>query len=406
MKTENQQTRKNCKHKLTSGIAVKLMLVAFSFVQAYWVPIACAAGTVAVAAMFGDKAYWSNFSKEVEKVIGEKEPGEAVKYLEAELAKYSKWRQENPDSASHFDKRINDLCFQLAKAKEVAGIDKNQVIDAYKRAVASPRYGGEALAWLCQNTSNMKRRDVFKQVLQEAPEGKQVFRKIVQELEKSNDWNAFESFIGTVFESATDHVSTAKSIENHLEKGSKWRNKFVEYCRSKPKLMEYVYGKDCERAEELVKKEEFKKAVAAYRDLAERYKMSAEQKADIEFRICQCLFNLRDYNTALSELNGFLERNKAKSRKLVKEVLLLKGQCYIQQGEFDKATNVFLTLMIEFPETKESPEASFFVGYSYMLQGKFDLAKEAFNLVVKDYPQSSYASKAKLCLTRIESMTE
>ena len=54
----------------------------------------------------------------------------------------------------------------------------------------------------------------------------------------------------------------------------------------------------------------------------------------------------------------------------------------------------------------ESPEASFFVGYCYMLKGEFDQAKEALNLVVKDYPQSSFASKAKLCLTRIESMTE
>ena len=49
---------------------------------------------------------------------------------------------------------------------------------------------------------------------------------------------------------------------------------------------------------------------------------------------------------------------------------------------------------------------NFFLGYLHMLQGEFEAAKESLNLVIKDYPQSSYANKAKLCLNRIENMTE
>lgn len=399
------ETKNNWKQKLTGGIALKIILVMLSFVQAHWVPIACAAGTVAAASMFGDKAYWTDIGKETEKNIAEKTPQDAVSFIEAEIAKYPQWKQENPDYALYTDKKINDIYFQLAKAKEAAGVDKNEVVNAYKCAVTSPSYGGETFAWLYKNTPGMQHHDVFKQIFKEAAEGKQGFQKIVQQLEKSNDWDAFEFFIGTVFERAPDHVSTAKSIGNSLKRDSKWSDKFIEYCRSKPRLVEYVYEKDCKKAEEFIKKEDFKKATSAYRDIVNRCN-STEQKTDLEFKICKCLFNAGDYQAAILELDSFLAKNKSSNRKLSKDTMLLKGRCYIQLGEINKAADEFFTLTIEYPETKEAPESNFFIGYCYMLQGKFDQAKEALNLVVKDYPQSSYASKAKLCLTRIESMTE
>jgi len=406
MKKENKQQTKNFKQKFIPGITLKLILVILSFVHAHWVPFACAAGTIAAASMFGDKAYWTNIGKEAEKIVSEKKPQDAVKFIDTEIAKYAKWREENSDRANFTDDKINDLYFHLAKAKESAGVEKEEVINAYKRAIASPSYSGEALAWLYKNSPDIERQDIFKQVLKDAAESKQGLKKIVEVMEKTDDWSSFESFIDSVFEQAPQPASTAKAIETSLKSGGKWNDKFVEYCRGKPKLVAYVYEKDSKAAEELFKKEEFKKAAIAYKDIAERYKDFAEQKTDIEFKICQCLFNSGDYNATLSELNGFLERNKTTNRVLAKDAFLLRGQCYIQLGEVDKASNEFLTLIIEYPETKQAPEANFFIGYCYMLQGKFEQAKEALNLVAKDYPQSSFASKAKLCLTRIGTMTE
>lgn len=406
METKTKKSKKNSKQRVTGGIALKLLLVMLSFVQAHWVPIACAAGTVAAASMFGDKAYWTDLGKEAEKIITEKSPADAVAFLEAEIAKYPKWREENLDKASMVDQKINDLYFQLAKAKEAAGVDRNEIVDAYKRALASPSYSGEAFAWLYKNTSGMQHDQVFRQIIEQASAGRQGLQKIVQQLEETGDWGAFESFMTTVFEQAPEPESTAKQIEASLKRDSAWGSKFIEYCRSKPNLIAYVYEKDCQQAEELIKNEQFKKAAAAYRDISQRYENSPQQKTDIGFKVCQCLFNSGDYSAAISELNGFLERNKTTSRSLAKDAFLLRGQCYIQLGEVDKASDEFLTLIIEYPETKEAPEANFFIGYCYMLQGKFDQAKEALNLVVKDYPKSSFASKARLCLTRIETMTE
>jgi len=407
MEIENRQIRKNLKRKLVTGVIVKFVLVAFSFVQAHLVPIACAAGTVAAAAMFGDKAYWTNIDKEVKKVISGKKPQEAVKFIEAELAKYSKWCQENSDKAPYADLQIKDLYFHLAKSKKDAGLDKNEIIDAYKHAVVSPSYCGDAFVWLYKNTPDMERHDVFKQVFQGVSEDKQNLQTIVRYLVKSGDWSIFEFFLGTVFDQATEPVSIAKLIEAGLKKDGKWKYKFIEYCRSKPRLVEYIYEKDCLAAEEFVRKAEFKKAAAACKDIAERYKNSADKNVEVEFRICQCLFNVGDYSTALSEINSFVEGNKATNRKLAKDAFfLLKGQCFIKLGEVDKAINEFSVFIIEYPKTKEAPKAGFFVGYCYMLQGKFDMAKEALNMVVKDYPKSSFAGEAKLCLTRIENMTK
>jgi tetratricopeptide (TPR) repeat protein len=407
METKNQQAEKNSKQKLACGISVKLILVMLSFIQAHWVSIACAAGTVAAATMFGDKSYVTNLAKKSKTMLKEGKTEDAIKLLESEISGYLAWRQNNIlEAQARTDQDMPDMYFYLAKAKEAAGLDKNEVVDAYKRAVASLSYSGEAFAWLYKNDPNMKQQSVIEQILKDAPEGRRGFYVIVQQLEKADDWNAFESFLGTVFEQTPVAVSTAKAIETCLEEGGKWNDKFIKYCSGKPRLVEFAYAKDCKIAEELVKKEDFKKAAAVYKDMAVRYETLAEQKVDIEFKICQCLFNADDYNVTLSELNSFIERNKTKNRKLCKDAFLLKGQCYIQLGELDKAANEFTTLMIEYPEAKESPEASFFVGYCYMLQNKFDQAKEALNLVVKDYPQSSFASKAKLCLTRIESMTK
>ena len=85
---------------------------------------------------------------------------------------------------------------------------------------------------------------------------------------------------------------------------------------------------------------------------------------------------------------------------------MMKGRAYIQLGEIEKATAEFLSLMTEYPETKQAPEANFFIGYCYMLQSKFDLAKKALEHVVEYYPQSGFANKAELFLTRIDEMTE
>ena len=53
---------------------VKAFILAVSFVQTYWVPIACAAGTAVAATMFGDKAHLLTVVKDIEEMAAQKKP--------------------------------------------------------------------------------------------------------------------------------------------------------------------------------------------------------------------------------------------------------------------------------------------------------------------------------------------
>ena len=392
--------------KLSHGrLRTKAIILAISFIQSYWVAIACAAGTVAAATMFGDKAYWREIGTNVEKMTAQKKPEEVVKYLEGELAKYPKWREENSDKAQMTDGAVNDLYFLLAKAKEAAGVPKNSLIDEYKRAVFSRDHVGAALAWLFMNVPVEDYTRVVNEVTKKQKASSFNYADIVKQLESGNQWQAFVAFLDVLFVQAEDPVAIATSVDGSIGKDGEWKLKFDEYCRAKPNLTKYTYGKDCKAAEESIAKENFTSAATIYRNIL-KAAPSSSQRPEIEFKICECLFNGGGYKETLSELDQFIANNKSSNRSLTKEALLMKGKCYVQLGEVNKASDQFLSLMIEYPETKQAPEANFFIGYCDMLQGKFDQAKEALNLVVKDYPQSSYASKAKLCLTRIETMAK
>jgi TolA-binding protein len=86
--------------------------------------------------------------------------------------------------------------------------------------------------------------------------------------------------------------------------------------------------------------------------------------------------------------------------------MLIKARACVQLGEFDRAVDACFTLMMEYPEMKEMSEVSFFMGYCDMLQGNFEKAVEALNIVAHDYPESSFADKARMCLTRIKNIAQ
>ena len=191
-------------------------------------------------------------------------------------------------------------------------------------------------------------------------------------LESKKDWATFESFLDVTFNVSKNPFTSARLIERVLSKNDIWNKEYLAYCTSKSMLADYV----------------------------------TTRRSESEFEFCKTFFDTGRYQAAIPELDKFIGKNKGVNRNLSARAMLMKGQCYIQLGEMDKAVNQFSTLTVEYPDAEYAPEANFFAGYCHMLQGKFKQAKEALNLVVKDYPQSSYANKAKLCLMRIESMTE
>jgi len=346
--------------------------------------------------------------REAKAIAKEGKPKEAAAFLEKEITECQRRRKRNPDKLAAWDVVLSESYFQLAKAKEAAGSPKDELIAAHKQAIFTfnENWAGKPpLVWLFENLSAAEYKNIINCAIQNSNDGKSNYRNAAGQLVSNGNWLALKSFLDVIFSETKDPVAAAKSIEAGLRANSAWKDKYLKYCRGKSNLTGYVYEKDCRTAEAYAARGDFKNAAKTYRDII-KWCSPGRRRSEMEFKVCECIFRDGQYRTAISELDRFLAKNKAANRSLSKEAILMKGQCYIQLGEIDKAINEFLTLGIEYPETKKASESTFFVGYCYMLQGRFDEAKQALNLVVKDYPQSSYASKARLSLTRIENMTK
>ncbi len=387
---------------------LKFALVILSVVQGHWPAIACGAATITAAAMFGDKGYMAGLAEQARTMIAEDRPQEAITFLEGKIAKYDLWRQGNLDKAPRIDAILPDLFLRLAQAKTMAGAPFEETVAAYKSSVSlANNSAAPALLWLFANVSEEDYISIVRKSMQGAKNAKYtqiVIRSIIEGFEKSDNWAAFKLFLDIAMAEVTDPVALAQHANICFSKDSPWRAKLLEYCRRKPELTGYVIQLYEKKAQKDFDGGDYRKAAETYRDITSICTRDHE-KIIYEYKVCDCLFLSGQYENSISELERFITDNKATDRPLLIQAIMLKGRSYIQLSKINRAIDIYLTLMIEYPETKQAPESNFFIGYCYMLQGKFEEATESFNLVLKDYPDNTYASKSRLCLTRIKNMT-
>jgi tetratricopeptide (TPR) repeat protein len=354
--------------------------------------------------------YVAKLAEETENIVKELEPEEAVVFIEKKIADYERWRTKNLSHVKSRDKRMSsDIYVLLARAKEAAGAPIRDVIATYKQSVSQPQkpsnYIPVALLWLFEKTPTEEYINVVRECVRNSDDPSRNIYDVAKYFEPSGSWTAFELFLNAMFSEVNDTTSYARLVANGLEDDGVWADKFLEYCRNKPELTEYLFRKHEKIAGKYIAKKNFKKAAEIYRDIIKQCGPH-QQKSIYEFKLYECLFNSGQYDSVIHGLDSFIKNNKNTHKLLISKAIILKGQAYVQLGDIDRATDAFFTLTVEYPEVKEAPEANFFVGYCYMLQDEFDEATEAFNIVVKDYPESSYANKASLSLIRIKDMSE
>jgi len=412
MSNYSKQMLKPCRRNSPTGRVTRLGVTVLSVLQVYWVPVIWAAGTVSAAAAFGDKSYMSSLCQQAQEMTNQQKPRAAVTFLEGTLAKYGKWRKANPQDAKLSEKVLPEMYLQLARSKAAAGMPKQDVVSAYKRVVkVSSLQASKATCSALVKLSEHVPLAEYKGILQSCMQANNnrfiswsssfIAKKF---LEKRN-WAVCERYLDAVFSVADNVTTVAQDVGQVFATNKLWQDKFDVYTRRQPQLTAYVFQKDMNKAAALVVESHFDKATEVYRDLAKRCGPQ-QDKAMLELKVYECLYKAGRYDNLLGEIDRFIAAKKAARRDLAREAMLLKGQCHIQLGQVDKAYNVFLTLTIEYPESKTAPNAAFYVGYCNMLQGRFQQAKEAFGLLVKEHPDSTYANKAQLCLQRIEQMTK
>ncbi len=361
-------------------------------------------------ASFIPNGYVAKLTEEAGTAVKELEPQEAIVFLEKKIAEYEIWRARNINEIKLHDKQLSsDMYFLLARAKEDADAPAQDVIEMYKRSVSRPHRPSNcipaALLWLSNQISADEYIDVVKKCVRNSYNPFYDIYHVVEHFESNESWIAFELFLDAVLSEVDDPLNYFAVVDRALKKDGVWAGKFSQYCRGKPELTEFLFRNYEKTARSHIEQKNFNEATKIYRDIVKQCGPN-QKKSIYEFKVCECLFNNSQHEDAINGIDSFIKNNKATHRTLISKAIMLKGQAYVHLGNIDQAVDTFLTLLFEYPRTKQAPEANFFLGYCYMLQGKFREATEAFNLLTKDYPESSYIAKAESYLSRIENMTD
>lgn len=311
------------------------------------------------------------------------------------------------------EKRLpSDIFYLLAKSKNAANIPVQDIITAYKKSILLPqrhsKYLPDALFLLFEKMPTDEYINIVEMCIRNSDDLFYDIHYIAKHFMSVGNWTAFKVFLDGLFsvidlrgQSTYPYV---KIISEALDKDVIWANRFVEYCMDKPELTEYVFHEQEAEAEKYIEKKDFQRSIEIYRDIIKQCKLK-KIKNKYELKIFECQFKNGQYEVITQEIDSFIE-DLATDRVLIGKAIMLKGRSYINLGDMDRAIDVFLMLMFEYPETEMVSASNFFVGYCYMLQGQFTEATDAFNLVLHGYPESEYVDNARSYLARIVSMSE
>ncbi|MCK4795064.1 MAG: hypothetical protein KAV87_65650 [Desulfobacteraceae bacterium] len=239
------------------------------------------------------KGYMTKLVQETETAVKELEPQEAIAFLEKKIAEYEKWRATNLSDIKLRDKHLSsDIYFLLARAKEAAGAPNRDVIAAYKQSVSQvlrwTNYVPAALLWLFENIPSEDYVNIVKQFVYNTNVLSYNTYHIAKHFESSGNWAAFEHFLDAMF-SGVDFrgqatYAYAEVVAKALEKDGAWSGKFLEYCRSKPQMMEYLFRKHERAASRYIARKNFGKAAKIYRDILNQCGPNQE-KAIYQFKL-------------------------------------------------------------------------------------------------------------------------
>lgn len=359
-------------------------------------------------------AYTTRFVTEAEAQASKLSPERMIDFLEKKISLYHQWRVRNLDTLVCCDRKISpDVYFLLGQSMESAGRPQKDVAKIYQRALACvtvrSRHVPEMLLWLHRNVPASEYREIVRTFARGNSVLAYDLYHAARYFAASDNWPAFCDLMNCILSDSSAVADRAplyaSVVAKALENTPNWVYKFQDYCNQKSELMAYTFHEQISKAEGQLARQDYEGAAKTYQQIASQCGPN-QNKAVYEFAVCDCLFRSDRYDVAIKEIDSFIQRNRMTNPGFVCKAVTLKGQAYVHLGDFDRAIDEFLTLLIEQPESNEASEAGFFIGYCYMLQGKFDEAKDAFDLVVKEYPESSFTSKADLYLTRIKNMTE
>ncbi|UCG49177.1 MAG: hypothetical protein JSU94_05220 [Phycisphaerales bacterium] len=345
-------------------------------------------------------------AREVKSAAGRMKPADALALSEKKVTEWSRFKRENPDGfGARHDVMLSGLYLALAEAGQGAGAPAAKIVAAYKQAAVVSLGSSNYVPALLRMYKRVSSRDFGEAVKQSIRNSDDVFGGVGRasaDLAASKNRDALKLFLDAVFSEVEDVTGCAEAVSAGLSKSGGGDGGFIQYCRDRPRLWEHFLRRSEELAAERMGSDEFAEAAEIYRDMLSR--CDGSRKMGYELQVCECLFRSGRYEEAIGEIDGFAEKYRATERLMILEALLFKGRAYLHTDKRERALELFLKLMIDYPEAEKASEAGFFAGYCIMLDGNLSEAETVFGMVIRRDPESAAASKSRLCLRRIAAM--
>lgn len=106
-----------------------------------------------------------------------------------------------------------------------------------------------------------------------------------------------------------------------------------------------------------------------------------------------------------SPLVAKAEKRITKCRQRLAKREIYIGNFYNKRKNYKAAANRYNTVVKDYSDTKQMPEAMYLLGRAYAKQDEYDLARVTLTQLVQNYPDQKYANKASSLLNDIEGKT-
>ncbi|MDY0261725.1 tetratricopeptide repeat protein [Syntrophotalea acetylenica] len=198
---------------------------------------------------------------------------------------------------------------------------------------------------------------------------------------------------------------------------------------------EKIPGTLLRRAEKLVEKQRYQRAISQLRSLHEHYPRTAagakalllagdimllhlhrEQEALLAFLLverdypetpwCDAArrqvadiykYHLKDYGRALVSYQKMLDSQMPQTDHIQYEI----ADTYFRMNNFEQARIEFEILLADYPQSKLVPQSLYQIGSSFFLEGKTDESEQVLNRLCREYPQNSFALEGFFTLAQV-----
>ncbi len=112
-------------------------------------------------------------------------------------------------------------------------------------------------------------------------------------------------------------------------------------------------------------------------------------------------FSVGNFSAASDEKDTQGRNNKLFEVSTESEALFDRAQKYIEQGDYDKAREVYLDVLDRVANSEWTDDATYLLAKSYELEGQYEEAEKTYQKLVKEHPESDLVANAYIGLGTI-----